>query len=237
MKKAVVLKKLTDPLDLAFLKVERSDFEDGPLQHSDICKEGEEIVALGFPLGEKSGEPTLSTGIIRNCNSPHQGVRYFQVDQAVAPENMGGPLINPKGEVIGIFKGKLALKGQEEMNVGLPIQMVRAVMEDKLVHLEERIKEREKFLKYIYDDFWVFASGEYEHYQKNLVLLHNAGKLSTQEAYRLEKNPLTPPPGFSSLKAWIADLTERVLNEEISKEKAITLIKTHFDSSALERSL
>ncbi len=237
IKKAVVLKKLIDPLDLAFLKVEKSDIEDEPLQQSDKCKEGEEIMALGFPLGEKSGEPTLTTGIMRNCNSSHQGVRYFQVDKAVAPENMGGPLINPEGEVIGIFKGKLSIKGQEEMNVGLPIQMVRAVMEDKLVHLEERIKEREKFFKYIYDDFWIITSREYENYQKNLTLLHAAGKLSAQEAYQLEKNPLNPPSGFSSLKTWIADLTERVMNEEITKEKAVSLIKSHFDSSSLGKSI
>lgn len=237
IKKAVVLKKLTDPLDLAFLKVEKSDIEDEPLQQSDKCKEGEEIMALGFPLGEKSGEPTFTTGIMRNCNSIHQGVRYFQIDKAVASENMGGPLINPKGEVIGIFKGKLAFKGQEEMNVGLPIHMVRAVMEDKLVHLEERVKEREKFFKYIYDDFWIITSREYENYQKNLTLLHAAGKLSAQEAYQLEKNPLNPPTGFSSLKTWIADLTERVMNEEITKEKAISLIKSHFDSSSLGKSI
>jgi S1-C subfamily serine protease len=138
IKKAAVLKRLTDPLDLAFLKVEKSDLEDEALQHSDICKEGEEIMVFGFPSGEKSGEPTLTTGIIRNCNSPYQGVRYFQLDPAVASENTGSPVVNLKGEVIGIFKGKLALNGQEEMNVGLPIQTVRAIVEDKLVHLEER---------------------------------------------------------------------------------------------------
>jgi len=236
IKKAVVLKRLTDPLDLAFLKVEKSDLEGETLYHSDICKEGEEIMVLGFPSGEESGEPILTTGIIRNCNSPYQGVRYFQVDRAVASENRGGPVINLKGEVIGIFKGKLALNGQEEVNVGLPIQMVRAVMEDKLVHLEERIKEREKFFKYIYDDFWILSSREYEQYQKNLTLLHAAGKLSAQDAYQLEKIPLNPPHGFSSLKAWIADLAERVLKEEITKDNAISLIKEHFDSSSLEKS-
>jgi hypothetical protein len=138
--------------------------------------------------------------------------------------------------VIAISKGKLTVD-QEEMNVGLPIKVVQGIMEDKLAYLEERVKEREKFFKYIYDDFWAIAAREYEGYQKNLTSLHTEGKLSAEEAYRLEKIPLTPPPGFSSLKAWIADLTERVIKEEITKEKAVASLRSHFDLSYVEKSL
>jgi S1-C subfamily serine protease len=236
MRRAVVLKKLTDPLDLVFLKVEGTDLESEPLQNSNSCREGEEVIEIGFPFPEKSGEPTLTRGIMRNCNGLYQGVRYLQVDQGGSPESIGSPLINSKGEVIAISKGKLAVD-REEMNVGLPIKVVRGVMEDKLAYLEEKIKEREKFYKYVYDDFWVTVSSEYQGYQKNLLSLYNEGKLSAEEAYVLEKNPLAPPAGFSSLKNWIADLAERVRNEEITREKAIAQIKGHFDLSYLEKSL
>jgi S1-C subfamily serine protease len=80
----------------------------------------------------------------------HQGLRYFQFDPEVAQAGMGAPLFNFKGEVIGILQGRLALPGQEEISVGLPIQTVRAVMEDNWF-ISKR-SEREKFYKYIYDD-------------------------------------------------------------------------------------
>ena len=236
-KKGVVLKKLTAPLDLTFLKVEGAEFESGPPPYSDLCQEGEEILALSFPPGKNGAEPLPTTGIIRNCNRLHQGLRYFQLDPAVAQAGMGAPLFNFKGEVIGILQGKLALPGEEEISVGLPIQTVRAVMEDKLVHLEEKVKEREKFYKYIYDDLWVVASDEYQAYQKKLAVLNEGGKLTTEEAYRLERTALTPPSGFASLKAWIADLGERVLKEELTKEKAIHLIRAHFTLASQQKSL
>ncbi len=236
-KKGVVLKKLTAPLDLAFLKIEGGEFEPGPPPYSDLCQEGEEILALSFPPGGNAAEPLATTGVIRNCNRLHQGLRYFQFDPEVAQAGMGAPLFNFKGEVIGILQGRLALPGQEEISVGLPIQTVRAVMEDKLVHLEEKVKEREKFYKYIYDDLWVVASNEYQAYQKKLALLNEGGKLSTEEAYRLEKTALTPPSGFPSLKAWIGDLGERVLKEEVTKEKATHLIRAHFTLSSQEKNL
>jgi len=54
------------------------------------------------------------------------------------------------------------------------------------------------------------------------------GVISTPEAYQLEKRPLTPPAGYPSLKNWVADLTERVVQGELTKEKAAGIVKDHF---------
>jgi hypothetical protein len=82
----------------------------------------------------------------------------------------------------------------------------------------------------VYDDLWIILSQEYQLYQKRLMELHAKGSLPVQEARQLEKRKVQPPPGYSSLKDWIADLTERVIAGELTKEKAAALIKVHFDS-------
>jgi len=228
-KKGIILKKLPLPLDIAFLQVEGDDFEAFPLANSDHCLEGEEILTLGFPGGGNWGSrPTPSRGIIRNCNKAYQGVQYLEVDSAINSENDGGPILNQKGEVIGLSKGEFKIPGLESPLYGLSIHVVKASLDQKLVHLEERIREREKFFKYVYDDLWITVSSEYQNYQKKLSLQSYQGIISVQEAYQLEKRPFTAPAGYPSLKNWVADLTERVVRGEISKEKAVAIVKDHF---------
>jgi len=224
-----VLKKIPLPLDIALLQIEGDDFETLPLANSDHCQEGEEIVALGFPWGENWGSrPTLSKGSIRNCNKSYQGVQYLQIDGALHPENNGGPILSQSGEVIGLSKGELKIKGLEGSPHGLSINVVKAYLDQKLTHLEERIKDREKFFKYVYDDLWITLSSEYQIYQKGLSLQSDRGVISVQEAYQLEKRPFTPPAGYPSLKNWVAALTEGVVKGEIKREKAVEIIKDHF---------
>ena len=228
-KRAVVLKKLPLPLDIAFLQIEGDDFETLPLANSHHCQEGEEIVALGFPAGENWGSRlTRSKGSIRNCNKSYQGVQYLQIDSAINPENNGGPILNQRGEVIGLSKGEFKITGLEGSSHGLSINVVKASLDQKLTHLEERIREREKFFKYVYDDLWITVSSEYRMYQEKLSRQNDRGVISTPEAYRLEKRPFTPPAGYPSLKNWVADLTERVVKGELTKEKAVGMVKDHF---------
>ena len=228
-KRGVVLKKLPLPLDIAFLQIDGDEFETLPLANSDHCQEGEEVVALGFPGGENWGSrPTRSKGSIRNCNQSYQGVQYLQIDGAINLENNGGPILNQRGEVIGLSKGEFKITGLEGSPQGLSINVVKASLDQKLIHLEERIREREKFFKYVYDDLWITVSSEYQIYQKKLSLQNERGVLSTPEAYQLEKRPFTPPAGYPSLKNWVADLTERVVKGELTKEKAVGMVKDHF---------
>ena len=129
---------------------------------------------------------------------------------------------------MGLSQGEL--KGFEGVQHGLAINVVKEFLDQRLIHLEERIKEKEKFFKYVYDDLWIILSHEHQLYQKRLLDLHTKGGLPAQEAAQLEKKKLQPPPGYSSSKDWIADLTGRVIAGELTKEKAAALIKGHFDS-------
>ncbi|MCY4651701.1 MAG: trypsin-like peptidase domain-containing protein, partial [Dehalococcoidia bacterium] len=76
-----------------------------PLGDSSRVQVGEEVVAVGYPLGFQLGQSqTVSKGIIsaRRPNFQGSGVEHLQTDAAINPGNSGGPLFNRAGEVIGV---------------------------------------------------------------------------------------------------------------------------------------
>jgi putative serine protease PepD len=108
--------------DLAVLKVERTDLVPLRLGSSDELQVGEQLVAIGNAL-DLSGEPTVTTGIVsatgRYLTEPN-GARLanlIQTDTAINPGNSGGPLLNMRGEVVGI---NTAVAGQAQ-NIGFAI--------------------------------------------------------------------------------------------------------------------
>lgn len=94
---ARVLSVLGDNKDLALLKIEPKD----PLKvirlgDSEKVKVGQKVLAIGNPFGFSG---TLTTGIISRIDYERNKI---QTDAAINPGSSGGPLLNTKGEVIGI---------------------------------------------------------------------------------------------------------------------------------------
>lgn len=97
-----------DPLnDLAILKIEATGLRAARVGDSDRLQVGEPVVAIGHALALPGG-PTVSTGVVsalgRSIDAPN-GVtlpNLIQTDAAINPGNSGGPLLNARGEVIGI---------------------------------------------------------------------------------------------------------------------------------------
>jgi serine protease Do len=95
----------TDPLtDLALLKVKKTNVPSVQLGNSSQCRPGEWVLAIGNPF---SLEHTVTAGIIsaKGRSGLSIGTRYqdyIQTDAAINPGNSGGPLVNMRGEVIGI---------------------------------------------------------------------------------------------------------------------------------------
>lgn len=84
-------------------------------------RRGEEIKAIGYPLGME--EPNISTGEISNFISGTPGtVERFVTDAAINPGNSGGPAINKKGEVIGI--NTAIILGANNISFITPIHLV-----------------------------------------------------------------------------------------------------------------
>jgi serine protease Do len=103
-------------IDLALLKI-NGTYDYLTLDDSNNVKVGEEVIAIGNPLGLSfSVSEGIVSAIHRNVsNSPGE---YIQTDTALNPGNSGGPLINKEGKVIGINNFKVS--GGE--NIGFSLE-------------------------------------------------------------------------------------------------------------------
>jgi len=97
-----------------------------PLGNSDRLKIGQTVLAIGSPLGLKG---TVTMGIISALNRDMElssAVSFIQTDAPINPGNSGGPLVNVKGEVVGINTAILA--GAQGLGFAVPINDAKWVM-------------------------------------------------------------------------------------------------------------
>ena len=108
-------------LDVALLKISGT-FNKIALGDSDSVRLGEKVIAIGNPLGLSF---STSEGIIsaRDREGSNNLPYYFQTDASLNPGNSGGPLINTRGEVIGINNFKIS--GGESLGFALEINYAR----------------------------------------------------------------------------------------------------------------
>src|SRR3954453_11788859 len=122
--------------DLALLKVDPSKAggELSPVQlgESDNLKPGEPTIAIGSPFGL---EGTVTSGIVSALNRTIQAPNGFsisgaiQTDAAINPGNSGGPLLNSRGQVIGV-NSQIASQSGSNSGVGfaIPVDQVKRVI-------------------------------------------------------------------------------------------------------------
>ena len=125
------------PHDLAVIQIPTTKVPAAEIGDSKNLVVGQKVFAIGNPFG-LSG--TMTRGIIssiRSVRSSHGFIdEAIQTDAAINPGNSGGPLLNSRGQVIGI--NSMILTGGAEQNAGIgfaiPINTAKAVLDD-LVHL------------------------------------------------------------------------------------------------------
>lgn len=119
-----------DPLtDVAVIKVEASNLPTVTVGNSDVLRPGEWAIAIGNPLGLDN---TVTAGIISatgrtsaQIRVPDKRVEFIQTDAAINPGNSGGPLLNERGEVIGV---NTAIIGNAQgLGFAIPINKARAI--------------------------------------------------------------------------------------------------------------
>ncbi len=124
--------------DIAVLKLDRDDLPAARLGDSDNVRVGSWVLALGSPFGLTH---SVSQGII-SARGRHmdeleevKNQDFLQTDAAINPGNSGGPLVNMRGEVIGI-NNSIASNGGGNEGVGfsIPINLARWIMNDLLVN-------------------------------------------------------------------------------------------------------
>lgn len=117
--------------DVALLEVERGNFVPASLGDSDALKPGEEVVALGYPAtytDQGSNTLTVTRGIVSKVHDSFDGLNdLVQTDAAINPGNSGGPLVNAKGQVIGI--NTLGFRGKQAQNYAIAVNEAKFVAE------------------------------------------------------------------------------------------------------------
>ena len=114
--------------DLAILRLSAGGIPALPLGDSASVQLAQDVRVVGYPLTDVLGSSIkITRGTVAGIVD-HEGQRLFQVDAAVNPGNSGGPLVNERGEVIGVASAKLS--GEEISNVGfaVPVAEVRDLL-------------------------------------------------------------------------------------------------------------
>src|SRR3984957_8005968 len=116
-------------IDLAVLKIDLENLTPLPIGDSDKVRVGQIVMAIGNPFGL---DESVSQGIIsakdRRAMNDSQ-LEFFQTDTAINPGNSGGPLVNIRGEVIGINTAIYSESGGNQgVGFAIPSNVVRTAM-------------------------------------------------------------------------------------------------------------
>jgi serine protease Do len=125
----------SDPLtDLAVIKVAGTNLPNAPWGDSTALRPGQTVLAFGNPFGFRF---TVTRGIVSGLNRPNPFSRdrrqpgsFIQTDAAINHGNSGGPLVNARGEVIGINTFLISSSDSfSGMGFAIPTQIVRPTVE------------------------------------------------------------------------------------------------------------
>jgi S1-C subfamily serine protease len=120
---------IDEPSDLAVVKINGKSLPVAPLGNSSELNVGDWAIALGNPLGLDN---TVTLGIVSTLNRsssqvgiPDKRLDFIQTDAAINPGNSGGPLLNERGEVIGI---NTAIRADAQgIGFAIPIDKAKAI--------------------------------------------------------------------------------------------------------------
>ena len=108
--------------DLALIRANATLLRPLAMGDSNATKRQEDVWAIGFPLGARLGsEVTTSKGAITAIRARDGDRRAFQMDASISPGNSGGPLVNNRGEVIGIVNAKIVSQDSSVANIGFAV--------------------------------------------------------------------------------------------------------------------
>jgi Do/DeqQ family serine protease len=122
----------TDPVtDVAVVKIEAQNLPTVKIGNSESLQPGESAIAIGNPLGLDN---TVTEGIISatgrssgEVGIPDKRVNFIQTDAAINPGNSGGPLLNDRGEVVGV--NTAIIQGAQGLGFAIPINTAQRIAE------------------------------------------------------------------------------------------------------------
>ena len=231
-------------IDLAIIKVDESGLIPAILGNSDELKIGNDVIAIGNPLGEEfKGTTTkgIVSGLDRTIKFEENGEQVLmegliQTDASINPGNSGGPLINSKGEIVGINTVKIT--SAEGIGFAVPINIVKDVINSFV--LEDSFDEAylgiyaydSEAIKYM-DTKKSFDEGIYvvsidktgpcgkDGLKKGDIITYVDG-MKINKMTELRKYLYSKRPG-DKITLTIEDIEPKIIEVELRKEKIIKL--------------
>lgn len=120
--------------DVAVVKIDRTGLIAAKLGDSSAVQVGEPLVTLGYPFGEVSSV-TVTQGILSRRFSDTRG-EVLQTDAAINPGNSGGPLVNMRGEVVGINQSVAINQSNGQIAEGIGMSIATNGIKSILASLE-----------------------------------------------------------------------------------------------------
>ncbi|MBD2343531.1 HhoA/HhoB/HtrA family serine endopeptidase [Anabaena subtropica] len=122
-----------DPVtDVAVIKIDANNLPTVSVGNSEALQPGEAVIAIGNPLGLNN---TVTSGIISatgrsssDIGASDKRVDYIQTDAAINPGNSGGPLLNARGQVIGM--NTAILRGAQGLGFAIPMNTVQKISQE-----------------------------------------------------------------------------------------------------------
>ncbi len=228
--------------DLALLKVKGiKPFPSIKLGDSDNIRVGEWAIAIGNPFGL---EETVTVGVISAKGRRGFGIGqyedFIQTDASINPGNSGGPLVNIKGEVIGINTFIIAPSVASGIGFAIPINMTKNV----LVQLREKGKVVRGWLGIIIQPLSEELAKSFGLKKAEGVLIGDVMKNSPAEKgglkrgdviIQLEKKVVREP---LELQTAVADTSPgRIVSVKIIREKKETVLKIKIGEMPAEKEL
>jgi serine protease Do len=118
--------------DIAVIRVDTTGMAALPFARSSELQVGQPVIAVGNPLGFRLGN-SVTAGVLSGMGrSLGSGYPFLQIDAPINPGNSGGPLLNSRGEVIGVNSAKIVEIGAEGLGFAIPSDTAKEIA-DQLI--------------------------------------------------------------------------------------------------------
>ena len=198
--------------DLALLKVPEGNYPGLPLADSTV-QIGDPIRILGFPgvvlshelLNESASlDASVTTGAVSGLKQDKAGHPFIQTDASAAWGNSGGPVINAKGELVGVLTFVSLAPGAEGaivqgFNFAIPVQTVKNFVADQPVKINQTGKFNRAWFAGLHDFFtedWKGAKRKFEEADKIQPRLLDVKRMLSEAAEKVKNPPPKPFPWF-----------------------------------------
>ena len=121
--------------DVAVVQIEPKNLVAMPMGNSDKLRVGDFTIAIGSPYGlDTSATLAMVSGLMRSDVAPEIFEDFIQIDAVINPGNSGGPLVNLRGELVGLNSASIGDRGESSIAFTIPINMVRSIADQILAN-------------------------------------------------------------------------------------------------------